>query len=530
MEHRRRPDGRGHATVGVVLVVSLVVLGSTFVLAVGDRALRETQHRSDVERAQQAMTLFDSEAVGVALGDADRRTVALGRAEGTYRVEPSAGTISIINVDRDDDGDDIGWNATGFPTDDAADGNDDIEYIQNETLGAVVYENGDRTVAYQGGGVWQRVPGDGARMISPPEFHYRAQTLTLPIVQVTGSGSAAGSARAVVSKGDFRARPVYPNATRSFANGDPFENPVRNGSVVVRIESEYADAWGTYLEERTDGNVTYPADGVVAVELVSLAQVGEFDMPLEGGAVTVNGAAGAHSVERSSPGRTAFSIRLRPDDRGSAKFSNLQWSMYVDDGAHEFEMHLERAGSGDDCSDGSTGTAAHLTVYYSWNGGTDYHGWRTTTPIDAECEDLNGDGDDEIYLEVTFVDDDGDGVYDDAETDDVELEYQSLSSGDLEHFGPSGTLDGSHALDGHSAPGEPVTPVTGSPGTTRVSDQLVNHYFAELPEEFDLRVDDMGSDTVDEGASSGVFYEAGDGRGTTYLHATAARIEVEVED
>jgi len=517
--------------VGAVLVIALVIAGSTAVLALGNQALTDTERRSDVQRAQQAMTLLDSQTAQVALGESDRQTVRFGRTSGTYSADPTAGEISIINVDRDDDEDNITWTADGYPTD-AVDGDDDgdIEYIHNETLGAVVYDGDDRTIAYQGGGVWQREPGGGTRMVSPPEFHYRAQTLTLPIVQVKGEGAAGGSARATISKGDFRARSVYPNASDSFDNGGPFRNPVENGSVIVRIESDYANAWGSYFEERTEGNVTYPADGVVAVELVSLAQVGEFDMPLEGGSVTIPGAAGGHSVEvASSAGETAFSIRLRPDDADSANFANLQWSLYADEGSQEFEMHLKKAGGGGGCSGGTTSTAAHLTVYYSWNDGTDYHGWRTPSPIDAQCDDLNGDGDDEIYLDVTFVDDkNSNGVYDDDEAGDHQLEFQSLSANNLEHFNPNGDLDDSRELDGHLAGWEPVDPTAGS--TTLAADQLVNHYFAELPEEFDLRVDDKGSDTVNEGASRGTFYNTGSGRYVTYLHVTTNQVEVEVED
>jgi hypothetical protein len=368
-------------------------------------------------------------------------------------------------------------------------------------------------------------------MISPPEFHYRAQTLTLPIVQVTGSASVGGSARATVSRGEFLARNVYPNESRSFDNGEPFLNPVQNGSVIVRIESEYARAWGTYFAERTDGVVSYPSDGVVTVELVSLAQLGEFDMPLEGGSVTIGGATGDHVIKRQGQaGETAFSIRLRPDDADSAKFSNLQWSLYAEEGDQEFEIHLKKAGGGDDCSDGSTSVGAHVTVYYSWNGGDDYHGWRTTTPVQAECANLDtSDAEEEIYLDVTFVDDDdADSQYDDPEgSNDVQLEFQSLSNRDLEHFNPNGNLNDSRALDGHSAGWEPVSPSAGS--TTLSSDQLVNHYFAELPDEFELRVDDKGSDTTNEDSSSGEFYNSGSDRYVTYLHVTTNEVEVEID-
>jgi hypothetical protein len=513
--------------VGVVLVVAMIVIGSTVVVALGGQALRDTEDRSDVERAQQAMTLFDSGIEGVALGESDRRTVNLGRTSGRYRVDPTAGEISIINVDRDDDGTnddgDIDPNTGGSD-------NDDEYILAPTTLGAVVYEGAEHTVAYQGGGVWQRGPDGAATMVSPPEFHYRGRTPMLPVVQVVGGGTAGGSASVTVSKGAYRARNVYPNASRSFANGDPFENPVHNGSVIVRIESAYADAWATYFEERTDGNVTRRAPGVVTVELVPPGRDGEFDMPLEGGGITVDGASGGHGIERTDAGKTAFSIRLRPDDPDGAKFSNLQWSLYADEGDQEFEIHLEKAGSTDSCADGSTSTAAHVTVYYSWNGGEDYHGWRTTTPVEAKCANLDpSDAEEEIYLEITFVDDDGDGVYDDDEgADDVQLEFGSLSTDDLERFGVRGTLNGSYPLEGHSAAGEPVSPVAGS--TTRSSDQLVNHYFAELPAGFALRVDDRSSNTVDEDASTVTFYAAGGGEHATYLHATATKVEVELKD
>ena len=547
---RYRQGTVGQATVGAVLVVALVVVGSTVVVAIGNQALSDTERRSDLERARQAMTLFDSQTAQVALSESDRQSVRFGRTAGSYRVDPTAGEISVINIDRDDDEegdgdtDDVVWTADGYPTDatPAGDDDDDIEYILNATLGAVVYESGDRTVAYQGGGVWQRGPDGGATMVSPPEFHYRDQTLTLPVVQVTGEGAASGSARATVRRGAFLARPVYPDASRTFDVGDPdpFENPVQKGSVIVRIESDYARAWGSYFEARTEGKVSYPADGVVTVELISLGQIGEFDMPLEGGSVTVNGATGAHSVDRVNPGKEAFSIRLRPDDADSAKFANLQWSLYADEGDEEFEMHLKKAGGGGGCSGGSTTTAAHLTIYYSWNDGEDYHGWRTTSPIEAGCKNFDtSDAEEEIHLDVTFVDDsDADGVYDDDEgSDDVQLAYQDLSQSDLEHFKPNGDLSTSangnlRDLDGHEDPPvgewEPVSPDPAGP-TTLAADQLVNHYFAELPEEFDLRVDDKGSDTTNEAASSGTFYNSGSDRYVTYLHVTTNEVEVEVE-
>ncbi len=86
-------------------------------------------------------------------------------------------------------------------------------------------------------------------MVSPPEFHYRDATLTLPLVTVSGSGTIRD--RASITHN--RTTSHFPNTTRN-AN---FTNPLEDGKVNVTLQSEYYRAWGGYFEERTDGDVTY---------------------------------------------------------------------------------------------------------------------------------------------------------------------------------------------------------------------------------------------------------------------------------
>jgi len=510
---------RGQSSpVGYALVLGVVVVAVVTTVALGSAALNDAQGESAVARAEQTMTLFDSQTAQVALGDSSVHSIGLGGTQGTYAVDPDAATMSIVQLDCDDDGNDDGDSVvTGMS------GDDDAYVMDPVDLGRVTYTTGSTTLAYEGGGVWRKDRQGEARMVSPPEFHYRGATLTLPIVLTRGSGGASGTgARATVTDAGGPVQ-VFPQSTDSFPSrcgGESFTNPVEDGSVYVQVESEYAQAWGKYFQTRTEGVVTYPADDIVRVELVSLAQVGAFQMPGEGGVVPVSGSAGEHSVEE-------FSITLRPDDTDSANFNNLQWSMYAENGDQRFEVHLRKSGSGG-CP--TPGITADMTIYYSDDGGTTYHGWEKADAFETECADLNGDGDDEIYMEATFVDDqDGDGdPENDPLSDEVELEYVSLSQSELLYFKPNGAIVDPVTLGGHSVGWESETYDPGT-GDSETVDRLFNHYFAEFPEEFDLVVDDKNSDSINEGGSSGRLFTGGSGRYVTYIHVTQNEVTVEID-
>jgi len=227
-----RVDSRAVSVpLGVVLLFAIVVMGVAVVVTVGATALDDTRGQMDVERAEKILTQFDSKSALVALGETESQGVTLARDENAQ-----------FSLD-----DDAGWmNVT--VTDPA---NDTVEQVVNVSLGAVKYENGRTTLAYQGGGVWHSTDG-GARMVSPPEFHFRDATLTLPLISVDGDRSLDGTAR-VSKRAATGIR--YPNTTTS----PRFENPLEDGVVNVTVQSDYYRAWGNYFETRTDGNVSYDA-------------------------------------------------------------------------------------------------------------------------------------------------------------------------------------------------------------------------------------------------------------------------------
>lgn len=233
--------------VGVVLVLGLVLLGAVAVVTLGANAIGGTESQLSDDRAEKTLTQFDAKAGLVALGEADSQHVSLPvDADEQYHVDEDAGHmwIEVVNLSDEDDS---------------------FEVIDT-TLGAVTYEREDSTVAYQGGGVW-RATESGGSMISPPEFHYRNGTLTLPAVTVTGD-SSLGSNAVIRKDGEDRKFPIPGTEMRL--------NPLDHHRVEVTIQSEYYQGWGHYFVERTDGSVEYDHDEQkVTVTLVTPVNVNE---------------------------------------------------------------------------------------------------------------------------------------------------------------------------------------------------------------------------------------------------------------
>jgi hypothetical protein len=228
-----RPADRGvSAVLGVVLLLAIILTGMAVTVVIGATALDQTKDQLGVDRAEKTLTQLDSKSAVVALGSSNHQSVSLAQGSGSdYTVEQERGwmNVSIENT----------TSGTVTP-------------IVNTTLGAVVYENGQVELAYQGGGVWKNTEG-GTTMISPPEFHFRNATLTLPIIAVGGEQGIGGTAE--ISKNG--------PTIRKFANEShdaSFTNPLESGRVTVTVQSEYYEAWGRYFEQRTEGGVSYAHD------------------------------------------------------------------------------------------------------------------------------------------------------------------------------------------------------------------------------------------------------------------------------
>ncbi|MFB6112075.1 MAG: hypothetical protein ABEJ35_06005 [Halobacteriaceae archaeon] len=244
-----------------------MVAGTIGVVAFGSDVLAGARGDSQIESAEQAMTKFDATAALVALGRSEtkRAQVSLRDTDENLNVNPDQGWMRIRIVNQ----------STG----------NTLNTLKNVTLGSVVYSRGETKIGYQGGGVWKQTDG-GSTMVSPPEFHYRGNTLTLPIITVSDKSSDIYTGNIVLESSGTRNQ-VYPNASAGLLNPLPEEKQVN-----VTVHSEYYDAWARFFAQRTDGSVTYDhPNETVTVELVVPFDV-PFSEPLiatDPGGVQING-------------------------------------------------------------------------------------------------------------------------------------------------------------------------------------------------------------------------------------------------
>jgi hypothetical protein len=441
--------GRGQSeTIGLVLLLGVTVLGVTSVVALAAPALDSAEETTNTQRVEQSLSQLDSRTAVVALGQTDSQSVSLSNSRsGTYRVNPDAGRIAVVPLDEN--------------------GSQDGKPIVNTTMGEVVYESGDTRVAFQGGGVW-RTEGRGSEMLSPPEFNYQGATLTLPVVRVGGEPSTfAGSPRARVSN-------VETNHTFPVAGDEDKSNPLENGTVVVRVDSEYYRGWEQFFRERSTGNVSVnETAGRVELELVARAAGGSYT--LQETPIELRGMGDGEPIE-------TLAFTLHP--KKASSFNDLQWALVADDGGSDrFEFQVD---GGNPCK------TKQPTVRATYESGGTTHEWENTSAWLAGTDSPSSftyecDGDEPtLHFDLT------------GETN---LSYQSGGSSPL-----------SNDSTGH----------------------VVNTYLAEMGPNVDLEVTSKGrndppgnSGSTDLAASTvDVEYDSSSGRVLTFLHVTENSVNV----
>jgi hypothetical protein len=489
-------------TVGVALMLAVATIGVTAVVALGGTALTDTQDSADLQRTEHAMTLLDSRGAMAALGEADSQRVMLsGSGEGSYEVDDDTGWIRVEHVNYTD--------SSPPPVE-----------ILNRSLGSVRYTAGDTVIAYQGGGVW-RTQDDGTVMVSPPEFHYRDQTLTMPLVRVAGSGSASGriAADVIPAAAGPDVNRVYPNETTTYPNGNVYDNPVKNGTVVVTVHSEHYRGWATYFADRTEGDLTVDhAAQTASIELRTLAGApGAFDMPLVGDSLDTPSVAKQHNVSQ-------FELTLEPDTSNNNAFQQLQWSLYYQ-GANgqQFELHFTGNGR---CQSSDYNDEVGVSVYYRHNSSSPSEEWERIV------SDPN-DPSDPIYVDC----DSGSPVLHADLTSSLAMEYRDIDikgSDNKWHYGnviKSQDVPEDLTFDQHAADGG--RDYEADDGDTETLDFLINHYFSRMGPDFELTVDagpGKSQNRVSEALSSGVlWYDTIEGEEfIQFLHVTENEVRVEL--
>lgn len=489
---------------GAVLVLGMVISGTAIVVTLGATALTDTQTTSELNRGENSMTLFNTRTSMVALGNSPRQSVSFGRDSGTLDSRSDAGWLRVTHNEFQP-----GTNETIF----------------NNSLGAVVYTNDNTEIAYQGGGVWRKGDAGDARMVSPPEFHYRGATLTLPIVRIGSDSRDSGGTTARITKTEPTRR-VFPNETAPTGGdeiGAPYdvtdtryENPVSNGTVNVTVQSRYYQGWADYFRQRTEGDVTeFPAANRVRVVLRSLSgSVGEFEMPSVGNSIPVRGLGSDHPLD-------TYELTLAAD----GNFNNMHWSMYADNGNEQFEIHFYSEGK---CNGGSyqSNKDFDVSIYYYDSSGSEtvHEEWQNTSVDILDNDDFDVDcSAGEINADL--------------------MGNTTMSMGDISLTGSDNKWEYGPEISSRSVGSETTSFTVHDNGTIDMGNYssgeseelgfIVNHYFDLLGPQFDLTVTDGpgGSSRVDEGASSGELdFDTADGtKYITFLHITENEVNVTFE-
>jgi hypothetical protein len=270
--------------VGFLLIFAIVIAGTTVLVALGSGAITGTQEELGSNNAENALTQLDSQAALVALDNSERQRVNLGAASaGDYRVDGDAGRMTLS------------FDSGGTTTE-----------LFETSMGAVRYDGGDGSaVIYQGGGVWRTSRGGGSVMVSPPEFHYRDETLTMPLVIARGNQTMSN--RASVSH--FNTTQYYPNQSIDTS----YVNPLETRNLKVTVQSAAYQGWGAYFEERTEGTVTYDhPNNEVTIELIP-----PFDETFDNAvATTAEGGITVKPPKNSNPSPYAEGVNYpSPDSR-----------------------------------------------------------------------------------------------------------------------------------------------------------------------------------------------------------------------
>lgn len=244
--------------VAIALLFGIVMISVATIVLVAGAQLDGSQETAEALQAERSLTQLDSAAERVATGSTSSQTIDLGLKgnRGTLDTDPDRGRITVESIDSLDNG--------------------TRTEVMNSSLGTVSYENGDTTVAYQGGGVW-RSDGAGSVMISPPEISFTGKTLTMHVIESERSGSVHSEVQ-LSRSGASKQR--YPNAAAGL------DNKVDSALIEITIRSQYYQAWGQFFEDRTNTVVQYN-DGAEEVAVLFLTL--PVDYSPEAGVVATSG-------------------------------------------------------------------------------------------------------------------------------------------------------------------------------------------------------------------------------------------------
>ncbi|MBN2109792.1 MAG: hypothetical protein JW705_01710 [Methanosarcinaceae archaeon] len=266
------------AVVGMIIILGLTITSISVILLYATPTIDDMQDMANAQKVEQAFTVFDSRTSKVALGESPSQTTSFSIMDGSIKVNgnnesynDSSMVVICVNIS-------AGW-YPGFQASKNHWGGWEAYMAKpemnqfNASMGSITYTKDERTIGYEGGGVWSKYPSGKAIMISPPEFHYNGETLTLPIMKISGTQASSGNADVDVTiSSDNMPVVMYPDPS-----ADPRSvNPLDSDKVLIYIKSEFYDAWADYANSLAYASaVTDDANRTAIIELEVIPAMGK---------------------------------------------------------------------------------------------------------------------------------------------------------------------------------------------------------------------------------------------------------------
>ncbi|WP_340820201.1 hypothetical protein [Methanolobus sp. WCC4] len=266
------------ALMGMIVILALTITSISVIFLYGVPTIYEMEDMANAQKVEQAFTVFDSRTSKVALGESPSQTTSFSMMDGDIQVNGDNASynesqIVIISVDMDASwyssfkNNRYRWRSWNSYTNET--GMNEF----NSSMGSIVFTNDDRVIGYEGGGVWSKYPNGKSVMISPPEFHYNGETLTLPVMRIEGDATSSGiSDVAVTVSSDNMPVVLYPDP----ATDSRRTNPLTSDKVIIYIKSEFYNAWADYANSLAYASaVTDDTNETAVIELEVIPAMGK---------------------------------------------------------------------------------------------------------------------------------------------------------------------------------------------------------------------------------------------------------------
>jgi hypothetical protein len=234
---------------GYIVILGIIITALGIMLVIAMPQIQDTKDGGQSGQYEQAFTVADSRISKARFSTSIFQEIPFKVTDGTIRVDDTSSEITVIDKEIDPI-----TGQTITRTDPITGNIISPRTLYHANLGTLKCEGKDGEIGYEDGGVWKLYPnGGGSVMISPPDFNYNGVTLTLPVT-VIKSDSNPGYDSAGYSNGIALIYAQSDGASTIIYPGPDKKNPIETGHCIeVRIKTDYAIAWKSYINERVKG-------------------------------------------------------------------------------------------------------------------------------------------------------------------------------------------------------------------------------------------------------------------------------------